>query len=171
MDPLIRCPRCWKHVTEQARFCPRCGSALAGGNAAYTPTQPDYRPARPPERGSGAAMFLLFVLLSALGTAGMLVFGLTTHAPVMVRPAPPSPQMTAPPQWNVPGSQTDDSFRYPYRSEQVIPDPPYPVPPPPRVHHPVFPRRVYPQPPIPPAPPQVREQRRDQQQQPDEWGR
>jgi hypothetical protein len=165
MDPLIRCPRCWKHVTEQARFCPRCGSALKAGNAAYIPRQPE--PPRPPERsGGGAATFLLFLLLSALGTAGMLVFGLTTRGPVMVRP--PVQALPAPSEWPAPQGQTDDSYQYPYRSEQADPATPYPVPPPARVH-PVPPRYVYPPPPVPPAQPQIRQHRHEPRD--DEWGR
>lgn len=168
MDPLIRCPRCWKHVTEQARFCPRCGSALKAGNAAYITRQPE--PPHPPERsGGGAATFLLFLLLSALGTAGMLVFGLTTRGPVMVRPAPPPvPALPAPSEWPAPDVQTDDSYRDLYRSEQADPAAPYPVPPQPRAY-PHVPRMVYPPPPRPPVQPQIRQHRHEPRD--DEWGR
>lgn len=168
MDPLIRCPRCWKHVSDQARFCPRCGSGLAGGKAAYIPAPAD--PPRTPERigGGGATTFLLFLLLSALGTVGMLVFGLTTRAPVLVRPAAPPAQLVPSP--SDPSTPYDNADRNSYSSGPNDPATPYP-PAPPAPAYPVRPRFIYPSPPMPPAPPRVHEPRRHERDRDDGWGR
>ena len=170
MDPLIRCPRCWKHVSEQARFCPRCGSGLAGGKAAYIPAPAN--PPRPPDRtgGGGATTFLLFLLLSALGTIGMLVFGLTTHAPVLVRPAaPPAQFVPGPSDPATPYSQSDDAYQNSSPSGPNDPETRYPSAPPPPAY-PARPHFIYPAPPMPPAPPRVHERRHDRDRD-DGWGR
>jgi hypothetical protein len=168
MDPLIRCPRCWKHVSEPARFCPRCGSALKGGNAVAIPRQADPPPQAPERDGSGATALLLFLLLSALGTAGMLLFGLTTHGPIVVTPAPAQPQL-APPAWSIPDRDSADSSPDPYRSEQVNPPASFPDQ---SAQPPVYrfyPRTVHRQPPVPSEPPHDWRHRHEQRD--DGWGR
>lgn len=154
MDPLIRCPRCWKHVTEAARFCPRCGSGLQVSPPAFLPRQPVAAP-QPQRGGGGVWAVLMFMVLSAIGLVGVFALGVNTHGPMVV-PPPPTPPMTVQPD--------DPAWRSQAERDQDLPSPPIeradprypstPRPMPPRAPiYPAHPWVVYPPPPPEPQRP------------------
>lgn len=91
MDTFVRCPRCWKHTPAGAQFCPRCGSSLvAVTRTVAAPQQPR------PGSGGGLTALLLFLVMGAFGLMIMLFVATTTHAPVVVPPAPVQMQPSVP---------------------------------------------------------------------------
>lgn len=138
MDGLVRCPRCWKHTPAGARFCPRCGTSLALwpvlGPGPAAPRQNVTRQPKPPG-SNGITALLVFMLISAFGLMATLFVGSTTHAPVIVPPAPPV-QNTTPPALQDPDDgayERERTRRYEHRWEteryRIPPQPVYPPPP------------------------------------------
>jgi hypothetical protein len=127
MDALVRCPRCWKRGPGAARFCRRCGCALA---RSVPPPLPASAPSAP-GRGRGAGLLLRLVVLCAFAMAGLLIFGSLTHSGVSVsvpatpRAAPVNSSDTA--DVSVPSTAYDDPVE-PMPSPSVMrewPSPPY----------------------------------------------
>jgi hypothetical protein len=88
--------------------------------------------------GGGITSLLTFLVVAAFGLMTLLFVGSTTHAPVMVPPAPPSAQSADPgPSYDADGGMTDRELRrqeYEHRWETQ------------RQHHEWPPRPQYPPP-------------------------